>query len=120
MRRLATSTALALVLATLGAASVGAADRSHNRNAGEVLLDCSNGETVRIWVNLVASDLSAGGGVPAIVVDGDAGRVFKVLSYSVGGDTFPTLFPGNLPFDPVACTHDSPWGEVTLTGVFIP
>lgn len=118
MRRLATATALAFVLATLGAASAGAAGRSANPNGGEVTLDCTNGAQV-IWVNLVASDLS-GGGSPAIVVDGDAGRIYKVLSYSVGGETAFTRLPGHLPFDPVECSHDSPYGPVTLTGVFIP
>jgi hypothetical protein len=118
MRRLATSMTLALALATLGAASAGAAGPSPNPNAGEVVLSCENGAQV-IWVNFLASDLS-GGGSPAIVVEGDAGRVYKVLSASVGGDTFVTRLPGNLPFDPVECTHDSPYGLVTLTGVFIP
>lgn len=118
MRQLATATALALVLATLGAASAGAAGRSANPNGGEVTLDCTNGAQV-IWVNMVASDRSDGGS-PAIVVAGDAGRVYKVLTVSVAGDTFHTRLPSHLPFDPVECSHDSPYGPVTLTGVFIP
>jgi hypothetical protein len=119
MRRITTSTMLALVLATLGTAGAAAAGPKANPNAGEVELACENGTQV-IWVNFLASDLSNGGGVPAIVVDGDAGRVYKVMSASVAGETFITRLPGNLPFDPVVCTHDSPYGLVTLTGVFIP
>ena len=117
--RLATTTIMAFALATLGAASASAAGPSPNPNAGEVELTCENGAQI-IWVNFRASDLSAGGS-PAIVVEGDAGRVYKVLSYSVeGGDTYFTRLPSNLPLDQVECTHDSPFGEVTLTGVFIP
>jgi hypothetical protein len=118
MRRFAASMALALALATLGAAGTAAAGPRPNANADYVQLDCTNGTQV-IWVNFLASDL-ADGGVPAIVVDGGAGRVYKVMSVSVGGETFFTRLPDQLPFDPVVCTHDSPYGLVTLTGVFIP
>ena len=118
MKRLATSMTLALVLVALGAAGV-SAGRPMNPNGGEVPLDCTNGEQV-IWVNFLASDLS-GGGHPGIVVEGDAGRVFKVLSFSVdGGDPFYTRFPGPAPFEPVVCTHPLGESTVTLTGVFIP
>jgi hypothetical protein len=118
MRRLATSVVLALVLATFGAAGAAATGPQPNPNAGNVEFYCTNGTQV-IWVNFRASDLS-NGGAPAIVVNGDAGRVYKVLSASVAGETFVTHLPGNLPFEPVECTHDSEYGLVTLTGVFIP
>ncbi len=118
MKRLATSMTLALVLVALGATGV-SAGRQMNPNAGEVPLDCSNGEQV-IWVNFLASDLS-GGGHPGIVVEGDAGRVFKVLSFSVdGSEPFYTRFPGPAHFAPVECTHPLDGMTVTLTGVFIP
>lgn len=119
MKRLATSSALVVVLATLLAASVGAAGRSTNPNAGEVVLACDNGEQVTIWVNLIASDLS-GGGAPAIVVGGGDEQVYKVISASVAGETFVTHFHGAPHADRVVCTHDSPYGLVTLTGVFVP
>jgi hypothetical protein len=118
MKRSAASMILALVLATLGVAGAAAAGPQPNPNAGNVELDCTSGTQV-IWVNFRASDLS-NGGAPAIVVNGDAGRVYKVLSASVGGETLYTHLPSDLPFDPVVCTHDSPYGPVTLTGVFIP
>jgi hypothetical protein len=120
MKRLAMSIVAALALATVGASSAGAAGPKANANAGEVELSCENGQQI-VWVNFLASDLSAGGGVPAIVVDGDAGRVYKVLSASVGDETIFTRFPGPPPFDPVVCTHENElYGLVTLTGVFIP
>lgn len=118
MKRLATPLVLACVLATLAASSVGAAGPKPNRNAGEIELSCDNGAQL-IWVNVRASDLS-GGGAPAIVVDGDAGQVYKVLSYSIGGETLFTRLPDHLPFPPVVCTHPLDGMTVTLTGVFIP
>jgi len=118
MRRLATSMTLVFVLATLGAASAGAVGPAANPNAGTVDLACEDGAQVTIWVNFVGSD--AGGGSPGVVVVGSDARVFKVMSYSVGGETYFTQFPGRLPFEPVDCTHESPYGPVTLTGVFIP
>jgi hypothetical protein len=117
MRRIAVSTSLALALVTLGAVSVAAAGPSTNPTSGQVELSCSDGTRV-IWVNFVASDLSAGG-TPAIVIDGD-GRVFKVSSASAGGETIYTKLPSQLPFEPITCTHDSEYGLVTLTGVIIP
>lgn len=117
-RRLAVATALALLITALAAAGVSATGPGPNANAGELELSCDNGEQM-IWVNFRASDLSDGG-APAIVVAGDAGRVYKVLSVSLGGETFFTRLPDRLPFAPVQCSHDSPYGLVTLTGVFIP
>lgn len=117
-RRLLIASALALVLATLGAADAGAAGPQPNPNAGDVQLSCDNGQQL-IWVNFLASDLS-GGGAPAIVVAGDAGRVYKVISATVAGETFVTHFDGAPQFDRVVCTHDSPYGLVALTGVFVP
>jgi hypothetical protein len=119
MKRFPTSMILALALATLAAASAAAAGPQPNPNAGYVELDCTNGTQV-IWVNFRASDLSNGGGVPAIEVSGDAGRVYKVITASVDGETFVTHFDGAGRFDRVVCTHESPYGFVTLTGVFIP
>jgi hypothetical protein len=118
MKRLATSVALALVLVALGATGV-SAGRSMNPAGGEVPLDCTNGEQV-IWVNFIASDLS-GGGHPGIVVEGDAGSVFKVLSFQVdSGPVYSTRFPAPPAFEPVECSHPLGESTVTLTGVFIP
>lgn len=118
MRRIAVSTSLALALALLGAASVGAAGPETNPMAGEVELACNDGDRL-IWVNFAASDQSDGAS-PAIVVDG-SGRVFKTLSASVGGETLYTRLPGHLPFEEVTCTHEyPPFGTVTLTGYIIP
>lgn len=118
MRRIAVSTSLAVALAILGAASVGAAGSSSNPVAGQVELTCNDGIRV-VWVDFVASDRSDGGS-PAIVVDG-GGRVFKTLSASVGGETVYTRLPTHLPFDQVTCTHEyPPYGTVTLTGYIIP
>lgn len=112
--RLVIATALALVLATLGAAGVSAAPTS-NPNAGEVELSCTNGQQL-IWVNFLASNLS-GGEAPAIVVASDAGRVYKVISVSGPEGTYFTHFHGAPMLERVVCTD--PWGY-DLTGVFIP
>jgi hypothetical protein len=115
MRRLATSGVLALVLATFGAASAAAAGPQPNPNAGYAELDCTNGAQV-IWVNFVAADLSDGGN-PALVVSGDPGRIFKVISLTGPEGTLTTHFNGAPQLERVVCVD--PWGYY-LTGVFIP
>lgn len=118
--RLVVLACIAAVLMLLLPAAAGAASPAETNKNG-VTLDLSCGEsTVTIWVNFVASDRS-GGGVPALVVTGTDSRVFKVKSFSIGGETFDLRFPApEPPFTLVSCTHPSDFGTVTLVGAFIP
>jgi hypothetical protein len=109
-----TATLLMLVSGVAGATPPDGA----NMNTGTIDLDC-DGSQVTIWVNFVASE--RGGESPSLVVADTDARVFKVMSFSIAGDSFPLRFPAPTPpFERVECTHPSPWGEVTLVGAFIP
>ena len=110
----------ALLMLVPGVAGAGPPDGA-NMNAGTIELNCE-GNPVTIWVNFVASERS--GESPSLVVTGTDGRVFKVMGFSIAEDPdspYPLRFPApDPPFERVECTHPSPWGEVTLVGVFIP
>lgn len=117
MKLLLAAMTVALAAGLLTAVGTGAAP-TPNPNADTIVFDC-DGTDVTVWLNFVASEV--GGESPAIVVEGSSDRVFKVYSYALDGDVFYLRFPGDLPvFDLVTCTHPSPWGEVTLEGVFAP
>jgi hypothetical protein len=121
VKRLVVAMAVILAVALLVPAVAGAAPMPNN-NAGYVDFTCGN-DTVTIWVNFVGSD--SGGHAPAIVVAGSDAQVFKVVSYQAPDyPPDPTVhytgFPVLPSFELVTCTHDSPYGVVILTGVFIP